>query len=115
MMPRPIHLLITSVKFTSIRLASSLTLMNSVNCSLLPSSLSPAASAASSRLALRYFAFKLLPLPPAPASLPCLPLSVCYLLCELCQERFFHRLQVHPALFRHHQVRRPVHHDDHLF
>ena len=35
MIPRPIHLLITSAKLTSIRLASSLTLMNSVTCSLL--------------------------------------------------------------------------------
>ena len=78
MIPRLIHLLITSVKFTSIRFANSLTLINSVNCSLLPSSLSPAASAASSRFALRYFAFKLLPRPPAPASLPVFPYFFLY-------------------------------------
>ena len=41
MMPRLIHLLITSAKLTSIRLASSLTEINSVTCNLLPSVASP--------------------------------------------------------------------------
>ena len=71
MMPSPIHLLITSAKLTSIRLANSLTLMNSVTCSLLSSTISPCASAASCLFSRRIFAFRLLPLPPAPASLAC--------------------------------------------
>ena len=68
MIPRFIHFPITSAKLTSIKFANSLTVTNSVTCSLLSSVISPIASAASSRLALRYFAFKLLPFPPAPAS-----------------------------------------------
>ena len=68
--PRFIHLAITSAKLTSIKLASSLTVTNSVTCSLLLSVDSPSkASAASSLLARRYFAFRLFPRPPVPVNL----------------------------------------------
>ena len=69
--PSPIHLPITSAKLTSIRLASSLTVTNSVTCSLLSSIPSaPRCSAASSLRAL--LSLDLAPLPPpreAPANL----------------------------------------------
>ena len=71
MIPRPIHLLITSAKLTSIRLASSLTLINSVTCNLLSSPVSPCASASSCLFSRRIFAFRFLPRPPPPASLAC--------------------------------------------
>ena len=76
MMPRLIHLLITSAKLTSIKPASSLTEMNSVTCNLFPSTpAAPCCSAISSRLAFRYFAFRLFPLPPEPASFACVCFS----------------------------------------
>ncbi|MNL47600.1 hypothetical protein D3C87_1703960 [compost metagenome] len=80
--PRLIHLLMTSVKLTSSRLASSLTEINSVTwITLLSLSASAAArfSAISSRLLRRYLALRFLPLPPPPASLACVSLILSWI------------------------------------
>ena len=71
MIPKLIHLLITSAKLTSIKLANSLTLINSVNCNLLSTASSPMASAISCFFSRRSLAFTLFPLPAPPVSLAC--------------------------------------------
>ena len=94
--PRFIHLEITSAILASISDASSLTLMNSVTCSF-SSICSPMESAISSRFARRYFAFRLLPRPVCPASLACVCLIfswISFLSISLPPSRFFSGLNL---------------------